>query len=308
MRREEYYRVYTKSLDTIKDVYDKIEKINEKYPYDQEKIYYFDVDVQTTYMLALNVLGQKINLLLVDFLKNLNHKDCVKFYDANSYKMFEKYQDVGFGCVADTISSRISINAPLENTINDVFGLVHEVSHLYKFVYKYRKENVAFMLLGEVIPIYSELLTYEYLIENYGNRTSFYNEILEKFDSTKMYTYNQFDKETCDRINVGQFKYSLGFIIALYLYDRHKIDPYTTEVDILNYALKLGKADFNQLMSILKVPIRIDNDKIYFTKNGLEELLKTYESNLISFVDNFNKAVKREEKYINNGVIKVLSK
>ena len=154
---------------------------------------------------------------------------------------------MGFGCVVDTISSRISINAPLENTINDVFGLVHEVSHLYKFVYKYRKENVAFMLLGEVIPIYSELLTYEYLIENYGNRTSFYNEILEKFDSTKMYTYNQFDKETCDRINVGQFKYSLGFIIALYLYDRHKIDPYTTEVDILNYALKLGKVDFNKL-------------------------------------------------------------
>ena len=61
-------------------------------------------------------------------------------------------------------------------------------------------------------------------------------------------------------------------------------------------------------MSILKVPIRIENDKIYFLKNGLEELLESYKNNLISFADNFDKAVKREEKYINNGIIKVLSK
>lgn len=314
MKREiqKYNQIYKESLDTFKGVYNKIKKINDKYLFDDDKISYFNVDVQTTYMLALDIVYQKVNFLLAESFKDMCHRDKIKFYDAYSYELYKKYRDEGFGCVVDTDEDHVCIIAPLSNDISDVFGLVHEVSHFYKkeIIDKNVTNNakVAYELLVELIPVYSELLTYEYLIERYGNRTSFYGDLFERFDGIIPYTEQELDEKTCYRINKENFKYDLAFIIALYLYDKHKIDPDVVEVNIFEFSSKLGKADFNQLMSILKVPIRIENDKIYFLKNGLEELLESYKNNLISFADNFDKAVKREEKYINNGVIKVLSK
>lgn len=123
--------------------------------------------------------------IALDFFKNIDEelysqaKEIVdgtsivefRIYKLKDVKDFSKVEDDGLPeysrtpCVNGN-SNRTVMYVPLKETVEDIFILVHEISHTFDFNTNYESNNRARNMLGEVTPACFESMLAKYLLEN----------------------------------------------------------------------------------------------------------------------------------------------
>lgn len=298
-----FYPIYQESISFINDINVMFARINSNYEFDSSKIENIHSNLEITCNFVQDILKTKFNDELLELFQKMTIEDKVRYYDADSKLLSNIYDGgLGFLCVCEGTFDENIILAPLENDLTDVSSLIHEVVHFYKNDQQTQHGKIAFGLLCETLPIYSEFLTAEYFRDHYGNKTAFYSDFIQRYELINDYSsilqmvdYNYEDIEY-DCAIFEKFQYDLPFLLAANLYYQHKNNPEETRKRIKKFGSLLGKSDFNELLGSLNLQVRMNNNKLYFLKDGFTKLISSYETILKEYHQGFENAVISENK------------
>ena len=230
------------------------------------------LELENTIFLVQDILKTRFPNCFLELFETLNRQDVIKFYDFDSDYLTWCYDNGRGNC--NYVSQYLDdcfLYLTLQNEFYDVANLIHELSH---FVIGDFQEYFAWTYLGELLPIFSEFVVFDYAIEHFPNHPTIffqlcerYKEILEtlEFSKTKEHytdTYDYYDRSN----------YAFCFLLASFLYEKYLNYPEKTMDKIMKFSKGYGVLHFNRLMEILGVKLKYYDGKLHYEEQDLEVL------------------------------------
>ena len=301
------YSVYDDSRDTIKSLVQGMGACNEKYDFEEQYIMQYPMPLEKSVAIARTIVKQEFGNSLLYKFDELNYTDKVKFYNGFSEYLCDYYDHGnGFCCSPNTKLEKQFLYAPVIDEIDDVISIMHEVCHFAICNESTKTGELAYELLAELIPLYSEFLVLNYFQKQIPNSTSYYETVFERYNAVSDYYEALKDVDyRLDEIpytirNFEELQYDLALLCASKLYYEYQQDPDTVRLKIDYFCNSLRYEDFNILMKILDMPVRIQKTRIYFQTGGLEELLYYYQRVLEEIYDDYQNALEFEKSLVKN--------
>lgn len=294
----QYYSIYQNSQDFIKSLFSSMGKINVNYQFDIRKIEFCPVSLDTIYFLVRDILSKEFNFYLLNLFDEMVKKNRIFFFDGNSTELFEKYGNRGFFCGFEKYLGKETpvyygkksnsflseyIYAPILEEVNDIWGIIHEINHFSSSDSCTNRGLLSAKVIWETLPIYSEFITLNYFLEHFPNQSCYFGFLMNRYDTitdwNEQFLETDYDFSKCEyEVEIfEEFKYLLGLLIASKLFYDYNLDPDGARYEYNFFANCLMEEDLNYIMKEIDMPIRLCNQTLTFTKNGLEKCMFYYE-------------------------------
>lgn len=223
-------------------------------------------------------------------------KSNIKFrmYDKNEIKDFSKKDKDGFleysktSCV-DTVDGKSIVYVPLNGTVEDIYLLVHEISHTFDLS---EEETPTRNIMGEVTPACFEAMLGNFLLEN--NVLS-KNDILSREKGSFISKYDD-SVETFAKLTLMQEKEKNGVITA-------------DTISNIQRSSNLGNSTLNYILSRMEIsPDNVDYRARYMIAGLLyPTFMEAYNKNKSETLSNIKEYFKCVKNNDFEGCLKCLS-
>ena len=258
-----------KTLKELKEILSEL-KMDDQIIYQDE----LPMDLDNTILLVSDILNTCFPENFYEYFKQLNLYDRIKYYDMDSAYLEEQYDQGNGSCnKIDLPVVKSEIYIPLQNEFYDTCSIIHELSHL---MIGGLNEYFALGYLGEVIPIFSEFVVFNYALEHFPSHPTIFSSIYGRYEEL---LETEFLLETNpDYVDSFEYfdrtKYMLSLLIASKFYQDYLINPEHAMNQIMEFSRLLGLKSFNQLMKYIGVNIRYYDDSLH--GDGMESLLTSF--------------------------------
>lgn len=235
------------------------------------------LEIDNVLFITQDILRKKFPQYFIEIYQLLNKLDRIRFYDADSLLLEEKY-DKGMGpcCIVNKYINNSYLYLPLLGEIHDVFSLIHEIAH---FMIGGFNEQIASHYLSECIPIFSEFITLDYCLEHFKGHPCVFETLHGRY--SELIGTKQFLEKNKDYILTfdlfDRSRYAINLLLSSKLYYEYLKDKESTMKKIESFIDGIGILHFNRLMEILDVKIKYHNDELRYEPEELEKLYQTFD-------------------------------